>query len=102
MSTKSHTKKKCGRLRIKLFSTRRYVEIHIQRQFFSPFKFMTLPGHPHKLSTLAHLPHDICILSSVERGYCASGERGAGFLRTGSRNYCQSLINIEILLKIEI
>jgi hypothetical protein len=31
-----------------------------------------------------------------------SRERGAGFLRTGSKNYCQSLINIEIPLNIEI
>jgi hypothetical protein len=37
-----------------------------------------------------------------ERGYCASVERGAGILRAGSRNYCPSLINIEIPLKIEI
>jgi hypothetical protein len=31
-----------------------------------------------------------------------SGERGVGILRAGSRNYCQSFINIEIPLKIEI
>jgi hypothetical protein len=31
-----------------------------------------------------------------------SGERGAGILRAGSRNYCQSFLNIEIPLKIEI
>jgi hypothetical protein len=31
-----------------------------------------------------------------------SGERGAGILRAGSRNYCQSFLNIKILLKIEI
>jgi hypothetical protein len=37
-----------------------------------------------------------------ERGYCASVERGVGILRAGSRNYCQSFLNIEILLKIEI
>jgi hypothetical protein len=29
-------------------------------------------------------------------------ERGAGILRVGSRNYCQSFLNIEIPLKIEI
>jgi hypothetical protein len=31
-----------------------------------------------------------------------SGEQGAGILRVGSRNYCQSFLNIEIPLKIEI
>ena len=41
-------------------------------------------------------------LSMQGRRYCASEERGAGILRAGSRNFCQSLINIEILLKIEI
>jgi hypothetical protein len=34
MSTKSHTHKRCGTLRKKLFSTRWYAEIHIQRPFF--------------------------------------------------------------------
>jgi hypothetical protein len=34
MSTKSYTHKKCRTLRKKLFSTREYVEIHIQRLFF--------------------------------------------------------------------
>jgi hypothetical protein len=34
MSTKSHTHKKSGRLRKKLFSTRGYAEIHIQRPLF--------------------------------------------------------------------
>jgi hypothetical protein len=31
---KSHTHKKCGTLRKKLFSSRGYAEIHIQRPFF--------------------------------------------------------------------
>jgi hypothetical protein len=31
-----------------------------------------------------------------------SKERGAGILRTGSRNYCQNFINIGFPLKIEI
>jgi hypothetical protein len=35
MSTKSHTHERCGTLRKKLFSTRGYVEIHIQRLFFN-------------------------------------------------------------------
>jgi hypothetical protein len=34
MSTKSHTHKRSGTLRKKSFSTTRYVEIHIQKQFF--------------------------------------------------------------------
>jgi hypothetical protein len=34
MSTKSHTHRRCGTLRKKLFSTRGYAEIHIQRPFF--------------------------------------------------------------------
>jgi hypothetical protein len=34
MSTKSHTHKKCRTLRRKLFSTKGYAEIHIQRLFF--------------------------------------------------------------------
>jgi hypothetical protein len=34
MSTKSHTHKRSGTLRKKSFSTTRYAEIHIQRQFF--------------------------------------------------------------------
>jgi hypothetical protein len=34
MSTKSHTHKRCGTLRKRLFSTRGYAEIHIQRHFF--------------------------------------------------------------------
>jgi hypothetical protein len=33
MSTKSHTHRKCGTLRKKLFPTRGYAEIHIQRPF---------------------------------------------------------------------
>jgi hypothetical protein len=37
----------------------------------------------------------------VEWG-AGSKERGAGILRVGSRNYCQSFLNIEIPLKIEI
>jgi hypothetical protein len=36
-----------------------------------------------------------------ERVYCVSVERGVGILKAGSRNYCQSFLNIEILLKIE-
>ena len=66
MFIKSHTKKNYRRLRIKLFYIRKYVEIHIQKQFFFPFKFMTLREHPHKPSILAHLPHDVCILSSAD------------------------------------
>jgi hypothetical protein len=45
----------------------------------------------------------------TERGYCTSvergtgsGERGAGILRAETKNYCQSFLNIEIPLKIEI
>jgi hypothetical protein len=38
---------------------------------------------------------------SGERG-AGSEEQGAGILRVGSRNYCQSFLNIEIPLKIEI
>jgi hypothetical protein len=38
---------------------------------------------------------------SRKRGV-GNGESGAGILRVGSRNYCQSFINIEIPLKIEI
>jgi hypothetical protein len=34
MSTKSHTHRRCGTLREKLFSTRGYAEIHLQRSFF--------------------------------------------------------------------
>jgi hypothetical protein len=34
MSPKSHTHKRCGTLRKKSFSTKGYVEIHIQRLFF--------------------------------------------------------------------
>jgi hypothetical protein len=34
MSTKSHTHRRCGTLRNKLFSMRGYAEIHIQRPFF--------------------------------------------------------------------
>jgi hypothetical protein len=34
MSTKSHNHKRCGTLRKKLFSTRGYAEIHIQRPSF--------------------------------------------------------------------
>jgi hypothetical protein len=34
MCAKSHTYKKSGTLRKKLFSTRGYAEIHIQRPFF--------------------------------------------------------------------
>jgi hypothetical protein len=34
MSTISHTHKRCGTLKKKLFSTRGYAEIHIQRPFF--------------------------------------------------------------------
>jgi hypothetical protein len=34
VSTKSHTHRRCGTLRKKLFPTRGYVEIHIQRVFF--------------------------------------------------------------------
>jgi hypothetical protein len=34
MSTKSHTHMRSGTLRKKLFSTRGYAEIHLQRLFF--------------------------------------------------------------------
>jgi hypothetical protein len=34
MFTKSHIHKRCGTLRKKLFSTRGYAEIHMQRPFF--------------------------------------------------------------------
>jgi hypothetical protein len=34
MSTKSHTHRRCGTLRKKLFPTRGYAEIHIQRPVF--------------------------------------------------------------------
>jgi hypothetical protein len=34
MSTKSHTHKRCGTLRKKIFSTRGYAEIYMQRPFF--------------------------------------------------------------------
>jgi hypothetical protein len=34
MSTKSHTHRRCGTLRKKKISTRKYAEIHIQRPFF--------------------------------------------------------------------
>jgi hypothetical protein len=34
MSTKSHIHTRCGTLKKKLFSTRGYAEIHIQRPFF--------------------------------------------------------------------
>jgi hypothetical protein len=34
MSTKSHTHRRCGTLKKKLFSTRGYAEIYIQRPFF--------------------------------------------------------------------
>jgi hypothetical protein len=46
MSPKSHTHKRCGKLRKKSFSARGYAEIHIQRPFFdnknSIWKFLGL------------------------------------------------------------
>jgi hypothetical protein len=38
MSTKSHIHKRSGTLRKKLYSTRDYAEIHLQRQFFDNIK----------------------------------------------------------------
>jgi hypothetical protein len=38
MSIKSHTYKRCGTLRKKIFSRRGYAEIHKQRSFFDNIK----------------------------------------------------------------
>jgi hypothetical protein len=40
MFPKSHIQKRCGTLGEKSFSTRGYAEIHLQRPFFDPEKYI--------------------------------------------------------------
>jgi 16S rRNA A1518/A1519 N6-dimethyltransferase RsmA/KsgA/DIM1 with predicted DNA glycosylase/AP lyase activity len=64
LGTKSHTHRRCGTLRKKLFSTRGYAEIHIQRPFFDNKKGI------QKIAVLKTQTVKICFgASSIYRIY---------------------------------